>query len=121
MAKYFSEDHEWIDVAGDVVTIGITAHAAEQLGEVVYVELKEIGDTFEKSDEIGVIESVKAASEIYAPVTGEIVEANTALADDPAKLNQAPEGDAWIYKVKLSDTGELESLMDADAYKAMIG
>lgn len=120
MTAYFSEDHEWLTVEGDIATLGITAHAAEQLGEVVYVELKEAGDGFSKSDEIGVVESVKAASEIYAPVSGEIVEANTALVDEPAKLNEAPEGDAWIYKVKLSDVGELADLMDAEAYKALI-
>ncbi|MEM7069583.1 MAG: glycine cleavage system protein GcvH [Pseudomonadota bacterium] len=121
MTTYYSEDHEWITVEGDVATIGITAHAAEQIGEVVFVEQKDTGDSFEKGDEIGVIETVKAASEIYAPVDGEIVEANGVLADEPTKLNDAPEGDAWIYKVKISDASQLEGLMDLDAYKAMIG
>ena len=121
MTTYYSEDHEWITVEGDVATIGITVHAAEQIGEVVFVEQKDSGDTFSKGDEIGVIETVKAASEISAPVDGEIVEANGALADEPTKLNEAPEGDAWIYKVKISDSSQLDDLMDLDAYKAMIG
>ncbi|MEX3010687.1 glycine cleavage system protein GcvH [Hoeflea sp. TYP-13] len=121
MTTYYSEDHEWITVEGDIATIGITAHAAEQLGEIVFVEQKDAGDAFEKGDEIGVIESVKAASEIFAPVNGEVVEANALLADTPSALNDTPESDAWIYKVKLSDAGQLEELMDLDAYKALIG
>jgi glycine cleavage system H protein len=121
MTTYYSKEHEWIIVDGDIATIGITAHAAEQLGEIVFVEQKEAGDTFETGDEIGVIESVKAASEIFAPVNGEVVEANALLVDNPAALNESPESDAWIYKVKLSDTGQLEDLMDLDAYKALIG
>ncbi|WP_120500177.1 glycine cleavage system protein GcvH [Roseovarius sp. EL26] len=121
MSTYYSEDHEWIIVEGDTATIGITQHAADQLGDVVFVEMKEAGDEFEKGDDIGVIESVKAASEIYAPLDGEIVEANEALADNPGALNESPEGDSWIYKVKLSDSSQLEDLMDADGYKALIG
>ena len=121
MTTYYSEDHEWITVEGEIATIGITAHAAEQLGEIVFVEQKEAGDAFEKGEEIGVIESVKAASEIYAPVDGEVVEANGALEDNPGALNESPEGDAWIYKVKLSDAAQLEDLMDLDGYKALIG
>ena len=120
MTTYFTEEHEWIAVEGEKATVGITAHAAEQLGEVVYVELKPAGETFAKGDEIGVIESVKAASEIYAPVSGEIVETNDPVADDPAKINAAPEGDAWLYKISLSDSSELDELMDAAAYKAFI-
>lgn len=121
MTTYYSEDHEWITVEGDIATIGITQHAADQLGEVVFVEQKEEGDEFDKGDEIGVIESVKAASEIYAPVDGEVVEANEALADNPGALNDSPEGDAWIYKVKITDAGQLEELMDLDGYKSFIG
>lgn len=121
MATYYSEEHEWITVEGDVATLGITQHAADQLGEVVFVEQKETGDEFEKGDEIGVIESVKAASEIYAPLNGEIVEVNEALADNPGALNDSPEGDAWIYKIKLSDASQLDDLMDLDGYKALIG
>ena len=120
MKTYYSEDHEWIAVDGDVATIGITAHAAEQLGDIVFVEQKEAGDEFAKGDEIGVIESVKAASEIFAPVDCEIAESNEALADNPGALNESPEGDAWIYKVKLSDASQLDDLMDLDAYKALI-
>ena len=121
MSTYYSEEHEWIKVEGETATVGITEHAAEQLGDVVYVELKEAGEKFNKGDDIGVIESVKAASEIYAPVSGEITEANGKLADEPSKVNESPESDAWIYKIKLSDSSELEGLMDADGYKAMIG
>lgn len=121
MTTYYSDDHEWVAVEGDIATIGITAHAAEQLGEVVFVEQKDEGDDFEKGDEIGVIESVKAASEIYAPIDGEVVEVNGELADAPSKLNESPEGDAWIYKIKISDASQLEALMDLDAYKALIG
>jgi glycine cleavage system H protein len=120
MAIYYTEDHEWLDVDGDIATVGITAHAAEQLGEVVYVELKEAGETFDKGEEIGVVESVKAASEIYAPVTGEIVEANDTLADSPADVNDSPESDAWFYKIRINDSAELEELMDEAAYKQMI-
>ncbi|MET1416003.1 glycine cleavage system protein GcvH [Roseibium sp. HPY-6] len=120
MSTYFSEDHEWIKVEGDTATLGITAHAAEQLGEIVYVEQKETGESFEKSDEIGVVESVKAASEIYAPVDGAIVEVNGSLSDSPATLSEHPEGDGWLYKIKLSNAEQLNELMDLDAYKAFI-
>lgn len=121
MTTYYTEDHEWITVEGDIATIGVTEHASEQLGEVVFIELKESGDTFSKGDEIGVIETVKAASEVYAPVDGEIVEANGELPDAPTRLNESPEKDAWIYKIKVSDPGQLDGLMDKDAYTAMIG
>ncbi|WP_406647103.1 glycine cleavage system protein GcvH [Aliisedimentitalea scapharcae] len=121
MAIYYSEEHEWVLVEGDVATIGITQHAADQLGEIVFVEQREAGDEFAKGDDIGVIESVKAASEIYAPVDGEVVEANEALADNPGALNESPEGDAWIYKIKLANAAQLEDLMDLDGYKALIG
>ena len=121
MTTYYSEEHEWITVEGDTATIGITQHAADQLGEIVFVELKEAEDEFGKGDEIGVIESVKAASEIYAPVDGEVIEANGSLEGAPAALNDTPEGDAWIYKIKLTDLTQLDDLMDLDAYKALIG
>ena len=120
MTTYYSEEHEWLEVEGDTATLGITKHAAEALGEVVFIELKEAGDTFDKDDEIGVVESVKAASELYAPLAGEIVEANTTLEDSPGSLNEDPEGNAWIYKIKIADVSELESLMDDTAYKAFI-
>ncbi len=121
MSIYYSEEHEWVLVEGDTATIGITQHAADQLGEIVFVEQKEAGDDFEKGDDIGVIESVKAASEIYAPVDGEVITANEALADNPGALNESPEADAWIYKIKLSDMSQLEDLMDLDGYKSFIG
>ena len=121
MATYYSEEHEWSDVNGDTATLGITKHAAEQLGDVVFVEQQEVGDEFEKDGEIGVIEAVKAASELYAPVDGEIVEVNEALADNPGALNEDPEGEAWIYKIKITDASQLEDLMDEAGYKDFIG
>lgn len=121
MTTYYSEEHEWVLVEGETATVGITKHAADQLGEIVFIEQKEAGDEFEKGDEIGVIESVKAASEIYAPLDGEVIEANEALADNPGALNESPEGDAWIYKIKPADSAQLEELMDLDGYKALIG
>ena len=120
MSVYFSEDHEWVSVEGDIATIGITRHAAEQLGEIVFIEQKEVGDSFERGEEIGVIESVKAASEIYAPVDGEIVEVNEELPDNPASINESPEGDAWICKLRISDPSQLEDLMNAEAYAALV-
>ncbi len=120
MAIYYSEEHEWLDVDGDTATLGITKHAAEALGEVVFVELQEVGETFVKDDEIGVVESVKAASELYAPVAMEILEANSALEDEPGSVNEDPEGNAWFYKIKVEDTSELANLMDEAAYKAFI-
>ncbi|HSF91409.1 MAG TPA: glycine cleavage system protein GcvH [Paracoccaceae bacterium] len=121
MAKYFTEEHEWIEVEGDTATLGITEHAAEALGDVVFVELKEEGDEFEQGDEIGVIESVKAASEIFAPISCEILEVNESLADTPASINESPEGDAWLYKIKVLNSADLEGLMDEAAYKLLIG
>ena len=117
MSTYYSEEHEWVTVNGDSATIGITNHAAESLGDIVFLELKDSGEQCSKGDEIGVIESVKAASEIYAPVSGEIVEANSGLVDEPSKINESPEGDAWLYKIKLSDSSELAGLMDKAAYE----
>jgi len=120
MSTYYSEEHEWLRVASeqsDTAEFGITAYAAEQLGDIVYVEFKEVGEQFSRSDEIGVIESFKAASDIYAPVSGQIVAANTELANDPGKINESPEGEAWLYKIKLSDPTELEHLMDEASYR----
>ena len=116
----YSEDHEWISVEGDVATMGITNHAQEQLGDVVVVELPDVGATVSKGEDAGVIESVKAASELVAPVSGEVVETNSALLDEPGKVNEDPENSAWFIKVKLSDASELDDLMDADAYQALI-
>ena len=116
----YSEDHEWVLVDGDVATIGITDHAQEQLGDVVFVELPDVGSSISKGEDAGVIESVKAASELVAPVSGEVVETNGALEEEPGKVNQDPENTAWFIKVKLSDASELDALMDADAYKTFI-
>lgn len=121
MATYYTEDHEWLAIDGDTATLGITAHAAEQLGDIVYLELRDAGDSFSKGDEIGVIESVKAASEIYAPVDCEIIEANSGLTDSPDKVNESPEGDAWLYKIKITDAGQVDALLDREAYDALIG
>ena len=116
----YTEEHEWLDVDGDIVTVGITAHAAEQLGDVVFVELPEEGAEVSKDDEIVVIESVKAASDILAPLDGEITEVNSALVEDPGKVNEDPEGDAWFFKMKVSDMSPMDDYMDEKAYKDFI-
>lgn len=118
MTTYFTEDHEWISVDGDVGTVGITKYAAEQLGDVVFVEVPESGASFGKGDDMAVVESVKAASDVYAPVSGEVTDGNGDLADAPETVNEDPEGKGWFCKIKLSDAGELTRLMDAAAYKA---
>jgi len=117
----FTEEHEWLRVEDDLVVVGITSHAAEQLGDVVFVELPEAGTTVSKDDEVVVIESVKAASDILAPVDGEIAEVNEALVDDPGKVNEDPEGDAWFFKLKIEDLSVLDDLMDEAAYKKFVG
>ena len=117
MSTYFTEDHEWIAVDGDVGTVGITTYAAEQLGDVVFVEVPEAGASFAKGDDMAVVESVKAASDVYAPVAGEVTEGNGDLADAPETVNEDPEGKGWFCKIKLSDKGDLDGLMDAAAYK----
>jgi glycine cleavage system H protein len=117
----YTEDHEWIALDGDTATIGITNHAQEQLGDIVFVELPEVGATLSKGDEAGVVESVKAASEVYAPVSGEVVEVNAALGDEPATVNSDPTGDGWFFKLKLSDRSEFDGLMDEAAYRAHVG
>lgn len=116
----YSKEHEWIRVEGDVATIGITQHAAEQLGDLVFVDLPDIGKTVAPGDEAAVVESVKAASEVYAPISGEVIEVNSVLADEPGKVNEAPEGDGWFLKLKLSDASELDALMDEATYKAFV-
>merc|ERR1719183_1651815 len=118
MSTKFSKDHEWVKVEGDIGTVGITNHAQEQLGDVVFVDLPEPGLTIEKDDTMGAVESVKAASDIYAPVSGEVVEVNNTLTDDPSLVNSSPEADGWMTKVKLSNPAELDGLMDEAAYKA---
>ncbi|MEP0232754.1 glycine cleavage system protein GcvH [Roseibium sp.] len=120
MTTYFSKDHEWIAVEGDVATVGITKYAQEQLGDVVFVELPEAGKALSQGDEAAVVESVKAASEVYAPIDGEVVEANDVLADEPAKVNEDPEGSAWFIKMKVANAGQLSDLMDEAAYKAFV-
>jgi len=114
----FSKDHEWIKIEGDIGTIGITNHAQEQLGDVVFVDLPEVGSTVEKDDTMGAVESVKAASDIYSPVSGEVTEVNDALTDEPALVNSSAEADGWMAKVKLSNPSELDDLMDAAGYEA---
>lgn len=120
MTTYYSKDHEWISVADGIATIGITSYAQEQLGDVVYVELPEAGKTLSQGDEAAVVESVKAASEVYAPIDGEVTETNDILADEPAKVNDDPEGAAWFLKLKVGDAGQLSDLMDQAAYKAYV-
>lgn len=120
MSRYFSEDHEWIEVNGDVATVGITDYAQGQLGDVVYVETPEAGKTLSKGDDAAVVESVKAASDVYAPVDGNVTEGNDALADDPALVNSDPEGAGWFFKMTISNPSQLEEMMDGDAYKAFV-
>ncbi len=117
----YTEEHEWLRVEGDEVVVGITAHAAEQLGDVVFIELPDEGATVSKDDEVVVIESVKAASDILAPLDGEITEVNEALVDEPGKVNEDPEGDAWFFKMKIEDLSALDDMMDEAAYKKYIG
>ena len=112
----YTEEHEWIRVEGGVCVIGITDYAQDQLGDVVYVELPEVGHRVEKAAEAAVVESVKAASEVYAPAAGEVVAVNEALHDDPSTVNSDPEGAGWFIKIKLDDAAELDRLMDAEAY-----
>ncbi len=121
MAKKFSKEHEWIEIAGDVGTVGITHYAQEQMGDVVFVDLPKIGTSVVQNAQIAVVESVKAASEIYAPVSGTVVAVNEALTKDPQLVNQAAEGEGWFFKLKLTDPAELDGLMDADAYKTFSG
>jgi glycine cleavage system H protein len=117
----YSKDHEWARVDGDICQIGITQFAQEELGEVVFVELPEVGDTFEAHDEIGTIESVKAVAEVYTPVGGEIVEINEGAAEDPAIVNQDPHAGGWLVKVRLADPSQLDDLMSAEEYERFVG
>lgn len=116
----YSKDHEWIRVEGDIGVLGITHYAQDELGEVVFVEVPEVGDTFKAHDEIGTIESVKAVAEVYTPVAGEIVEINEALADSPEKINEDPHGDGWLVKIRLVSKTQLDELMDAQAYQQFV-
>lgn len=116
MPTYYTDEHEWISVEGDVGTVGITAYAAEKLGDVVFVDLPENGRKVETGGEMAVVESVKAASDVYAPVSGEVVEANAKLADSPDQVNLSPEDGAWFVKIRISDASQLSKLMDKAAY-----
>ncbi|MCH9018973.1 MAG: glycine cleavage system protein GcvH [Proteobacteria bacterium] len=116
----FSSDHEWVRVEGDIAVVGITDYAQEQLGDVVFVELPALGASLAKADQAAVVESVKAASEIYAPIGGEVTAVNEALADAPEAVNADPLGGGWFFKLRLADAGELDALMDEDAYKAFV-
>ncbi|MBN9578979.1 MAG: glycine cleavage system protein GcvH [Alphaproteobacteria bacterium] len=116
----FTNQHEWVRIEGDEATVGITKYAAEQLGDVVFVELPEAGKKLARDAEAAVVESVKAASEVYAPLSGEIVAANAALSDDPAKVNADPEGEGWFFRIKLADKAETEGLMTADQYAEFV-
>jgi glycine cleavage system H protein len=118
MTVYYTEEHEWISVQGDEATVGITDFAQGQLGDIVFVELPEAGRQVSKGGEAAVVESVKAASDVFAPVDGEVTEPNPALGDDPSLVNTDPEGEGWFFKLRLSDPTQLQGLMDADAYKA---
>ena len=118
MARYFTDEHEWIDVDGDTAIVGITDYAQGQLGDIVFVELPQVGAEVAKGKDAAVVESVKAASDVYAPITGEVTEANGALEDDPALVNSSPEDEGWFFKLTISDKSELEGLMDAAAYKS---
>ncbi len=120
MSRYFTEDHEWIDVDGETATVGITEYAQEQLGDIVFVELPEEGAEVEKGKDAAVVESVKAASDVYAPISGTVIEANGALEDDPALVNSSPEEDGWFFKLTVGDESELEALMDEEAYKKFV-
>jgi len=117
---YFTSEHEWIKVEGDVGTVGITDHAQGALGDVVFVELPAVGKKVSKGGDAAVVESVKAASDVYSPVSGEVVGANDAIVDQPALVNESPENGAWFFKVKLSNTSELDGLMDRAAYDAFV-
>ena len=113
----YTNDHEWISVDGDIATVGVTDYALEQLGDLVFVEVPDAGKQVAKGDEAAVVESVKAASEVYAPLSGEVTAGNTAIADDPGTVSGDPSGNGWFFKIKMSDAGELDGTMDEAAYK----
>ena len=117
MTTLFTSDHEWLRIEGDVATIGVTDYAQSQLGDVVFVELPKVGRSLKKAEAAAVVESVKAASDVYSPVSGEVVEGNSKVADDPSIVNSDPEGEGWFFKIRLDDPGEVEGLMDEAAYR----
>ncbi len=120
MSRYFTEDHEWIQIDGQTGTVGISDYAQGQLGDIVFVDVPEAGKTFAKADEAAVVESVKAASDVYSPVSGTVIEGNAALTDQPDLVNTDPEGEGWFFKLTLADPSELDSLMDEAAYEAFV-
>jgi glycine cleavage system H protein len=120
MSRYFTEDHEWIEVDGDVATVGITEYAQSQLGDIVFVEVPDEGKELSKGDDAAVVESVKAASDVYAPVSGTVVEGNEDLGENPALVNEDPEGEGWFFKMTLSDESELDGLMNESKYAAFV-
>jgi glycine cleavage system H protein len=120
MSLYFTKEHEWIRVEGDTATVGISNHAQEALGDIVFAEVPEAGRRVTKGQEAAVVESVKAASDVYAPVSGEVIEGNQAVADDPALVNSDPEGQGWFFKLKLDNPSELDGLMDEAAYREWV-
>ena len=120
MSRYFTDEHEWIDVEGNTATVGITDYAQSQLGDIVFAEVPTVGATLSKGGDAAVVESVKAASDVYAPVSGTVIEGNDALAEDPSLVNSDPEGAGWFFKIELDDLSELDGLMDASAYKAFV-
>ena len=117
MTTYFTREHEWIKVEGDTATVGITDHAQQALGDIVFTEVPETGRQLAKGQEAAVVESVKAASDVYSPVTGEVIEGNQAVVDDSSLVNRDPEGEGWFFKIRLADAGELDGLMDESAYR----
>lgn len=117
----FTEEHEWLTLEGDVATVGITEHASTQLGDLVFVELPKVGAKLKKGEGAAVVESVKAASDVFAPLDGEVVEVNEAVTQDPALVNSDPLGKGWLYKIKLANAADFDGLLDEDAYKALIG
>ena len=118
MTLYFTKDHEWLRVEGDTATVGISSHAQEALGDIVFAEVPETGKQLKKGDDAAVVESVKAASDVYAPASGEVIQGNGAIADDPSLVNSDPEGNGWFFTMTLADAGELDGLMDEAAYRA---
>lgn len=120
MPRYYTDEHEWIDIEGESATVGITDYAQEQLGDIVFVELPSVGTMLDKGGDAAVVESVKAASDVYAPISGEVTEANGSLEDDPALVNSSPEEDGWFFRLSISDSSELSGLMDEKAYKAFV-
>lgn len=120
MPRYFTDEHEWIDVEGESATVGITDYAQEQLGDIVFVELPSVGTMLDKGGDAAVVESVKAASDVYSPINGEVTEANGALEDDPALVNTSPEEEGWFFRMTIGDASQLEGLMDEAGYKAFV-